>query len=584
MPTETDEKISETAIAERPAKVPVLMGVAPKSIEEAWRLAGFFASSDLVPKAYRGKQADVLVAIQYGMELGFPPMQALQSIAVIGARPSVWGDGFLALIMASPLYQNHDEYYEVAGDRRDGLTADDLKRDDTAAVCTFWRRGKPQPVTRRFTIAQAKKAQLWTKEGPWQQYPDRQLAMRARGFAGRDCFPDLLRGIRTAEEVRDIPESEVIDVPPPPVQPRRASAAPVPATPPVTHAMGRDAHEAATEHAAKLANTAAATTERGLLITHTALVQPAQGDPYFEITLKTGTGADRIVVTRDEALYREAASFEGTDHAGRDRFTTHEAPRADLNGSRVRVLDYVDHRRRRRRPLASSINGKADGCASTAHPGITTIFSTSERRRRPPSIMKAAGLYQFDRRAALHPRGAPVDAARRCISSVTSRTRTISMGVPWRRSGSHIWMPGCVAGRNAPSRSCLCEYRVASRRHRVAGTIDLLCTIGDDGWLLDYCTGDLSDAHKDLQTASYLGLAFEWAQEESGARRGPRAACALAPRRCPAAEDGIVPLRRVRRPLRLSHVPDARRGVSHPPGPRHPSHVRRPRGLTWQHV
>jgi hypothetical protein len=31
------------------------------------------------------------------------------------------------------------------------------------------------------------------------------LAMRARGFAARDAFPDLLRGIRTAEEVLDTP-------------------------------------------------------------------------------------------------------------------------------------------------------------------------------------------------------------------------------------------------------------------------------------------------------------------------------------------------------------------------------------------
>ena len=105
--------------------------------------------------------------------------------------------------------------------------------------------------------------------------------MRARGFAGRDAFPDLLRGIRTAEEVRDIPEGEVIDLPPapPPVQPRRASATPAPPVP-----------EAADPSVAAPHAPASAATERGILITHTRLVQPAQGDPYFEITLRTGTG------------------------------------------------------------------------------------------------------------------------------------------------------------------------------------------------------------------------------------------------------------------------------------------------------
>jgi hypothetical protein len=191
--------------AQRGPAVAVKLGIAPTSVEEGWRLAQYLAQSELVPKNFRKAPADILVAIEMGMELGLPPMQALASIAVINGRASVWGDGFLALIMASSLYADHDEFYEVAGQRKDGLTADDLKKDDTAAVCTFWRHGKSTPVTRRFTIAQAKKANLLGKEGPWTNYPDRMLSMRARGFAGRDAFPDLLRGIRTAEEALDTP-------------------------------------------------------------------------------------------------------------------------------------------------------------------------------------------------------------------------------------------------------------------------------------------------------------------------------------------------------------------------------------------
>src|SRR3989442_1378303 len=105
----TSQEIATTPAAAVPSKVPVQMGLAPKSLEEAWRMSQFMAQSEMVPKQYRNKPADVLVGIQYGMELGFAPMQALQSIAVINGRPSVWGDGFLALIMCSPLYQDHQE-------------------------------------------------------------------------------------------------------------------------------------------------------------------------------------------------------------------------------------------------------------------------------------------------------------------------------------------------------------------------------------------------------------------------------------------------------------------------------------------
>jgi hypothetical protein len=63
-------------------------------------------------------------------------------------------------------------------------------------------------------------------------------------------------------------------------------------------------------------------------------------------------------------------------------------------------------------------------------------------------------------------------------------------------------------------RVLLCEHRIASRRHRVAGTLDLLCEIEGDGWLIDYKTGDPEDVAADLQTASYFGMAMEWAIED----------------------------------------------------------------------
>lgn len=67
-------------------------------------------------------------------------------------------------------------------------------------------------------------------------------------------------------------------------------------------------------------------------------------------------------------------------------------------------------------------------------------------------------------------------------------------------------------------RAVLNEHRIASVRHRVAGTLDTLGFL-DDGSpaLLDYATGDPDDAAKNLQTAAYLGLAHEWAEEGADA-------------------------------------------------------------------
>ena len=57
-----------------------------------------------------------------------------------------------------------------------------------------------------FTVGDAIRAGLWKKAGPWTMYPKRMLQMRARSFALRDAFPDVLRGLVATEEVEDYQE------------------------------------------------------------------------------------------------------------------------------------------------------------------------------------------------------------------------------------------------------------------------------------------------------------------------------------------------------------------------------------------
>jgi hypothetical protein len=65
------------------------------------------------------------------------------------------------------------------------------------------RRAWPTPITRSFSISMAEAAGLTRKEGPWQTYPRRMLTMRARSWALRDGFADVLRGLSIREEVED---------------------------------------------------------------------------------------------------------------------------------------------------------------------------------------------------------------------------------------------------------------------------------------------------------------------------------------------------------------------------------------------
>lgn len=164
---------------------------APTSLSEATEFSKMLAQSDMVPRNFKNKPADILVAIQWGYELNLQPLQALQNISVINGKPSVWGDVCVALVKSHPHFRGLEET----------ATLDE-------ATCTIKRQVGDQieVTTRTFTKDDARIAGLLNKQGPWKQYPKRMMQMRARGFALRDAFPDALKGVITTEEAMDYPE------------------------------------------------------------------------------------------------------------------------------------------------------------------------------------------------------------------------------------------------------------------------------------------------------------------------------------------------------------------------------------------
>jgi hypothetical protein len=161
--------------------------LSPRNFEQALTFSDYLADSDMVPKDFKGKPGNCLIAMQWGAELGLKPLQAMQNLAIINGRPSLWGDAVIALVRASPLCE-----FVIESD------------DGHAATCRVKRRGEPEQA-RTFSTDDAKTAGLLGKAGPWTQYPKRMRQMRARAFALRDVFPDVLRGLPVAEELMDAP-------------------------------------------------------------------------------------------------------------------------------------------------------------------------------------------------------------------------------------------------------------------------------------------------------------------------------------------------------------------------------------------
>ena len=168
--------------------------IVPHSMDDALKLAIAICKARMAPKGMDTPEA-CMIAIMHGLEIGLTPMMALQRIAIVNGRPTLWGDGAMALVRSSGLCEWVRE--TTAGDG-----------DNRIATCEVKRRGEPDPVARTFSVADAKKAGLWGKSGPWQQYPERMLQMRARAFALRDVFADALGGMYLREEMDDAPASQ----------------------------------------------------------------------------------------------------------------------------------------------------------------------------------------------------------------------------------------------------------------------------------------------------------------------------------------------------------------------------------------
>lgn len=198
----SDVKTTGTEIVQQ-KKSPIgfgAQGVQLASLEEAYRFANAICASGFAPKGMEKPEA-VLVAIQLGAEIGLTPMAALQNTAVINGRPAIYGDAALALVRSSGLLESYkEEEIGEAGSDGHGYRVTAIRKGNQAAVETF-------------TVADAKRAKLWGKAGPWSDYPKRMLRFRARGYVLRDLFGDILKGLRTVEEARDIP-SEPVNVTP----------------------------------------------------------------------------------------------------------------------------------------------------------------------------------------------------------------------------------------------------------------------------------------------------------------------------------------------------------------------------------
>ncbi len=175
----------------------------PTTMDELDAFSKRVAKSTMIPNNFRNKPDDVFTAIVAGAELGLSAFTSLRKIAVIHGNPSIWGDALPAIVYAHNKANVIDEWIDIESKTAHcKITRADTREAQEKAGLKY------KPIERTFSMDQANEAGL--AEGmAWKKYPRRMVQMRARAFAIRDAFPDLLSGMYTAEEQESIPQERV---------------------------------------------------------------------------------------------------------------------------------------------------------------------------------------------------------------------------------------------------------------------------------------------------------------------------------------------------------------------------------------
>lgn len=136
-----------------------------------------------------------------GHELGLPLTTSFEFIQVIMDKPTLSPRGALALIIQS-------------GECEDYKIADETTDKGVPTACSVWMKRKDgREYKVRFTMEDAKRADLIKAGGGWEKYPQQMLKWRAVGFVADVLFPDIIGGMKRSDELgADItPEGNVIN-------------------------------------------------------------------------------------------------------------------------------------------------------------------------------------------------------------------------------------------------------------------------------------------------------------------------------------------------------------------------------------
>lgn len=167
----------------------------------AQRAATVFANSQLVPQHLRGKVADCVIALNIAERLGEDPLTIMQSIYVVSGKAGWSSSYMIARINQSGAIKGRITW-DIVGKGKDLEVTAKATLADTGEVVTA-------TASMQMAIAEG-----WTNNKKYQSMPEQMLRFRSAAMLQRLYFPEVMLGMRTAEELETEPAPAMKDVTP----------------------------------------------------------------------------------------------------------------------------------------------------------------------------------------------------------------------------------------------------------------------------------------------------------------------------------------------------------------------------------
>lgn len=167
--------------------------------ERVFKLADFLSKSDIIPKHFQGKPANVFIALEMANRLKIDFFELANGLYVVHGSPAFSGTFTIGRINASGKFKSKLNFKTEGTGNNMRVTA--YAQDLTGEMCSA-------TVGMDMAIAEG-----WAKNTKYKTMPEQMLTYRSATFFCRKHCPEVMLGARTVDEVEDQHAVETIEAP-----------------------------------------------------------------------------------------------------------------------------------------------------------------------------------------------------------------------------------------------------------------------------------------------------------------------------------------------------------------------------------